>query len=139
MLFARDEPKRPGGGLVIIHPSDHCVLLVRDDRHNKWSFPKGRWEVEDADLVETAVRETREETGFLNNVHYVLGQKFRTCARTQLVLAQALTSDLPLRSCAEHHVAEIAWIPFADVARLDGNLPLRLWCQKEGWDTRLRP
>jgi 8-oxo-dGTP pyrophosphatase MutT (NUDIX family) len=131
--FRSDGPKRPGGGLVILHPSDASVLLVRDDRHNKWSFPKGRMEAEDYDLLETAVRETREETGFEHNRHYVLKTKMRTCARTQLVLAQALTPDLPLHSCAEHHVAEVAWIPFHDVGSLDANLPLRLWAEKEGW------
>jgi 8-oxo-dGTP pyrophosphatase MutT (NUDIX family) len=133
MSYRSDEPKRPGGGLVILHPTDRAVLLVRDSRNHKWGFPKGRWEVTDHDLLETAMRETREETGFEHEKHYVLGKKARACANTQLVLAHALTPDLPLTCCEEQHVAEIAWMPVDSVGRLHGNLPLRLWAKKEGW------
>lgn len=125
--------KRPGGGLVILHPSQSSVLLVRDSRNQKWGFPKGRYELEDHDLLATAIRETREETGFLLDTHYTLSNKARSCANTRLVLAQALTPDLPITECAEHNVAEIAWVPFSDLDSLSTNLPLRLWAKKEGW------
>lgn len=128
------EQKRPGGGLVILHPSEKAVLLIRDDRTNKWSFPKGRQEDYDADLIATAIRETEEETGFVFNKDYVLDKTVcRSYANTQLVLAHAVTTDLPFEVCNAHHVAEVAWVPFDKIASLNPNLPLRLWAKKEGW------
>jgi 8-oxo-dGTP pyrophosphatase MutT (NUDIX family) len=128
------EQKRPGGGLVILNPSKNAVLLIRDDRTQKWSFPKGRYEIYDADLLATAIRETEEETGFVLNKDYVLDNSvLRSYANTQLVLAYSLTDALPFQVCAEHHVAEVAWVPFEKIARLNHNLPLRLWAKKEGW------
>jgi 8-oxo-dGTP pyrophosphatase MutT (NUDIX family) len=126
--------KRPGAGLVIYHPTESAVLLVRDIRTNKWSFPKGRVESIDVDYMDTAVRETLEETGFIQYKHYVLkNNKSRSCARTYLVDAQALTSELPFTSRKDQYVAEVAWMPISKVNAINGNLSLRMWAQKEGW------
>lgn len=124
---------RSGAGLVIQHPTESAVLLVRDSRTNKWSFPKGRSESIDVNYIDTAIRETLEETGFIQYKHYVLKNKSRACAHTQLVLAQALTSELPFTSCKEQHVAEVAWMPIKSVRSIDANLSLRMWAHKEGW------
>lgn len=118
-----------GAGLVILHPEGHSVLLIRDDRHNKWSFPKGRKEDFDTDLLATAIRETYEETGFQKDVHYTLAtskKKERSYGNTHVIFAQALTTELPFTSCPEHHVAEVAWIPITTIRTLDTNQSVRL-------------
>jgi 8-oxo-dGTP pyrophosphatase MutT (NUDIX family) len=121
-----------GAGLFILHPKGDSVLLIRDDRHNKWSFPKGRKEDTDADLYATAIRETYEETGFQKDVHYILGKSGRSFGKAHIIVAYALTSDLPFTSCPTHHVAEVAWIPLKEIGALDANMPLRL-AFKQGW------
>lgn len=51
------------GGLVM---DDGQILLIRN-RHGHWGLPKGHWEPAEL-LVETAMREVREETGLLVEV-----------------------------------------------------------------------
>lgn len=119
---------------MIHHPTEQAVLLVRDIRTNKWSFPKGRSESCDIDYIDTAIRETLEETGFVQYKHYVVkNSKMRSCARTYLVDAQALTSELPFSSRKDEFVAEVAWMPISKIKAINGNLSLRMWAQKEGW------
>lgn len=120
-----------GAGLVIYHPSVWAVLLVRDTRTNMWSFPKGRAETWDRDLVDTAVRETYEETGFVLDTHYrLLTRVFETHGNTDILYAEAKTSTLPFCTCTEQHVAEVAWIAVQDIPTIHGNFPLRTWGAK---------
>lgn len=55
------------------------VVLTRRARHLKHhpgqiAFPGGGYESQDIDLIETAIRETKEETGILCNRARILGQ-----------------------------------------------------------------
>ncbi|MGF1682313.1 CoA pyrophosphatase [Photobacterium minamisatsumaniensis] len=55
------------------------VVFTRRAQHLKHhpgqvAFPGGRFESEDIDLIETALRETREETGILCNRDSIIGQ-----------------------------------------------------------------
>jgi 8-oxo-dGTP pyrophosphatase MutT (NUDIX family) len=120
-------------GLVIYHPHMAAVLLVRDTRTDKWSFPKGRAESYDRDLITTAIRETHEETGFVLNTHYKLTTTDWEFTSVYLVRANALTAALPFTSCAEQHVAEVAWVHIRDILRLNGNAPLRGWAKHMIW------
>jgi 8-oxo-dGTP diphosphatase len=62
------------GGLVIRRGPDDAirVVLVHRPRHDDWSFPKGRQRRGET-LVTTALREVREETGFLCVAESVIG------------------------------------------------------------------
>lgn len=59
---ARHESGTVGGAGTWTTRDDGAVLLVRDDPGGPWSEPSGKHESGES-LVETAVRETREETG----------------------------------------------------------------------------
>ena len=118
----------PRAGLVVYHPSAWAILLIRDTRTNIWSLPKGRVESYDRDLVDAAVRETYEETGFILDKHYrLLSHVFEVHGKARLFYAEAKTSMLPFSSCIEQHVAEVAWVPIQDIQSIHGNLPLRSW------------
>jgi len=54
------EKKQPCAGMLII--SEGKVLLVRSNKDRKWGMPFGKGEPGESPL-ETAIRETREETG----------------------------------------------------------------------------
>ena len=61
-MRARHEAGTIGGAGTWTTRDDGAVLLVRDDPGGPWSEPSGKHESGES-LVETAVRETHEETG----------------------------------------------------------------------------
>lgn len=80
----RENPKypaRPGGVMVLIYPKNdglYLPLMKRpsyDGAHSgQVSFPGGKVEENDKDLIETALRETEEEIGVKRNEISVIGQ-----------------------------------------------------------------
>jgi 8-oxo-dGTP pyrophosphatase MutT (NUDIX family) len=58
-------------GIILF--KDNAVLLVQDKKSQKWSFPKGAPESEDnAQVLNTAVREAYEEVGLILDLDYTL-------------------------------------------------------------------
>jgi 8-oxo-dGTP pyrophosphatase MutT (NUDIX family) len=65
--------------LVVIYGKDPIVLMTEKPKHMKFhageiSFPGGKLDAEDADLLETALRETREEIGLTITSDQIIGQ-----------------------------------------------------------------
>jgi 8-oxo-dGTP pyrophosphatase MutT (NUDIX family) len=63
-----DEKSKVASVLVIIYGSEPKLLMIEKSKELKnhggeIAFPGGRWDEEDNDLLETALRETREEIG----------------------------------------------------------------------------
>ena len=103
-------------GAVII--KDGKVLLAKQ-KNGIYSFPKGHVEKNETE-IETAVRETREETG-LNVVasqnwrftlHYIV-DGINTDKEVVLFLAKILGSEDFLRQ--EEEIETIEWVDFDDV------------------------
>ena len=71
--YGRSPEPKPTAAVAILHASspDESILLMRraqrtgDPWSGHWSFPGGRTEASDADLLHTALRELREECGIL--------------------------------------------------------------------------
>lgn len=119
-------------GIVIFHPTQSSVLLVRNTLSNMWGFPKGHPEPSDRDLLDTAVRETYAETGFVKDVHYrLLSTVSKFYGYTNIFWAEALTSTLVFPSCIEEHVAEVAWVPISQIPHMKCNQPVREWIECE--------
>ncbi|HSP37522.1 MAG TPA: NUDIX hydrolase [Frankiaceae bacterium] len=113
------------GGLVLDAPAPdaRAALIGRLDRRNRllWSLPKGH--VEAGETIEaTAVREVREETGIVGRILAPLGtidfwfvadgSRVHKTVHHFLLLAQGgeLSDD-------DVEVAEVAWVPLAEVGR----------------------
>ena len=65
--------------LVVIYGSDPIILMTEKPKHLKFhageiSFPGGKFDSDDSDLLETALRETREEIGLSISKNQVIGQ-----------------------------------------------------------------
>ena len=79
----REDPERPaklGGVMVLLYPDEngiHIPLMKRpvyDGAHSgQVSFPGGKLEEQDNDLIETALRETFEEIGVAKEQVEVIG------------------------------------------------------------------
>ena len=65
--------------LVVIYGRDPTILMTEKPKHMKShageiSFPGGKFDPTDSDLLETALRETREEIGLSISKNQVIGQ-----------------------------------------------------------------
>ena len=65
--------------LVVIYGDDPIVVMTEKPKHMKFhageiSFPGGKLDSNDSDLLETALRETREEIGLSISKEQVVGQ-----------------------------------------------------------------
>ena len=65
--------------LVVIYGEDPIILMTEKPKHLKLhageiSFPGGKFDPNDSDLLETALRETREEIGLRISKNQVTGQ-----------------------------------------------------------------
>jgi len=65
--------------MVIIYGSEPKVLMTEKPKHlnihaGEITFPGGKWSEEDSDLLETAIRETREEIGLSLSRDKIIGQ-----------------------------------------------------------------
>jgi 8-oxo-dGTP pyrophosphatase MutT (NUDIX family) len=65
--------------LVVIYGNEPIVVMTEKPKHMKFhageiSFPGGKLDSDDSDLLETALRETREEIGLSISKEQVIGQ-----------------------------------------------------------------
>jgi 8-oxo-dGTP pyrophosphatase MutT (NUDIX family) len=137
-LFAEPDKKRAAVA-IILHPStdDLHILFIERAAHPKdpWSghlaFPGGTIEPEDANLQQTAERETREELGLdLSNAEF-LGQLGDVTGATLPVQVSAYvyaTNHRPTL-CPNEEVCDVFWSSFHDItapSRLQ-TLQLKNW------------
>lgn len=108
---------------VLLAPSPDAVLLIRralrpgDPWSGHMALPGGRREPADADLLETAIRETVEEVGVALDRSQVQGSLDDVVPRTPVLPPVAvrpyvfsLADRPPLTPNSE--VAAVAWVPF---------------------------
>ena len=74
-----DERYRLASILVVIYGDEPIVVMTEKPKHMKFhageiSFPGGKLDPDDSNLLETALRETREELGLTITKEQVIGQ-----------------------------------------------------------------
>lgn len=125
LTVPRERGVREAAVALVIRPADELeLLLIKRAEHESdpWSghvaLPGGRREAADADLLQTAMRETHEETGVvLDRVGAALGALDEVGTRNpqlpRLVIAPFVTAVPPETTAApvSHEVADVVWVP----------------------------
>ena len=110
----------PASVLVLLYPKDgdYCVLLNKrseDVEHHKGeiSFPGGARDPEDADSLDTALRETQEEMGILRDDVTILGEMDEVATRSRFrvnVFAGVIEPPYRFQPSADE-IAEVVEFP----------------------------
>ncbi len=122
-----------GAGFILLSSDYSSTLLINDARSGKWGFPKGHRENTDANDIETAVRECREETGLVPDDYIVINKPFRVSKGSQSYLFRYAIAkeNVRLRPGPAYEIRDIRWISLADLVQannlIDGNKYLRSW------------
>ncbi len=109
---------------AVLSPSRELLLMRRADRPgDRWSghisFPGGRVEPGDGDLLDTAIRETREEVGLSLDRAQRIGQlddiaaynrKKRTSGMVVRPFVFAIDVERPRLSLSDGEVASTRWV-----------------------------
>ncbi|MEV5711451.1 NUDIX domain-containing protein [Actinoallomurus sp. NPDC052274] len=119
----RHREETSAGGLVVdTAVTPRAALIARYDRDGRllWSLPKGHLEADET-IEEAAVREVEEETGIRGRIIAPLGsvdywfsvdrrRVHKTVHHHLLIAVGGTLSD------GDAEVAEVAWVPLAEVA-----------------------
>jgi 8-oxo-dGTP pyrophosphatase MutT (NUDIX family) len=133
-VLPSDHPRAAVAAILREHSPDHPaeLLFIRRAEHpqDPWSghiaFPGGRLEAGDRSLLETAIRETREEVGIDLARADVLGRlpdlpAFTRTRRARLVVSPfvfGIRGDVTV--VPNHEVAETLWVPMSLLASDEG-------------------
>jgi 8-oxo-dGTP pyrophosphatase MutT (NUDIX family) len=122
---------------VVLAPDPDAILLIRraERTGDPWSghmaLPGGRREVRDSDLLATAIRETREEVGFLLAPRDLAGRLDDVVPRTPVlppIAVRPFVFTLSRRPevVLNSEVASAHWVTLDQLLRPEGHHPVRL-------------
>ena len=120
--------RHTGAGLILWNPIRTAVLLVKDDRSNKWSFPKGRIEPYDLSFLHTMIREVQEETRLSYYLDYTIHNHFYTFGKDMHCFFHG-TATHTILAPPNHaeHIVDIRYVPISEIHTLDTNRYVNMW------------
>jgi 8-oxo-dGTP pyrophosphatase MutT (NUDIX family) len=96
-----------GAGIQLFKGKE--LLMVQGLNSGRWGFPKGHREDFDIDWRATAVREIREETGFVEGVNFVICSEEATQWGSRIYWTGRLIHDMePVVNASEHRA--VRWV-----------------------------
>jgi 8-oxo-dGTP pyrophosphatase MutT (NUDIX family) len=115
------------GAGIILQNEQGELLCVQDSVTSKWSFPKGHCERTDSHLVDTAIRETLEETGLEHGVDYLIDKRMYIPLGNRHVYYPAvrLTQKEPV--AVPGHSTAVRWLSLDELRNVPHNMGIRLF------------
>lgn len=113
---------------IILQSADR-YLLVQSRFTGKWSFTKGHAEPWDINLLETATREVKEETGFLETIHYTIDSGPYEIGRSTYWMGTINGNHTPTLKQDEHTGAGL--FTKKEIRALKINKDIRSWLKTE--------
>ena len=113
----------------VILQSAGRYLLVQSRFTGKWSFTKGHAEPIDINLLETATREVKEETGFLETIHYTIDPGPYEIGRSTYWMGTINGNHTPTLKQDEHTGAGL--FTKKEIRALKTNKDVRVWLKSE--------
>lgn len=116
-----ETPERAAGGLLWRHADDGDteILIAHRPRYDDWAYPKGKLDAGET-LIECALREVHEETGYTCTAGAYLGEtEFTMPSGITKVVAYWAMEVVDGSFEPNDEIDEIAWVPVAE-------LPVRL-------------
>lgn len=131
-VFESRETNLPTAAVaIIIDPKDQngWVLLIKrtERKGDPWSgqvaFPGGHRSLEDRTLLETAVREAREEVGIDLHRHNMLGVLPPVHTHTRRVVVAPFVFQLKTKATValNEEIAESFWAPFSELKQIEAS------------------
>lgn len=117
----------PVAGCILVNKDSKEVLMIKPFKCERWAFPKGK-QNKDESILETAIRETAEETGHQPTVEDMkVAQLIRPYKHTYFFLLnwnQDQISKAQIRAAkstklSRFEVEQIRWIPISSLGHLD--------------------
>ena len=125
------QPERAG----IILYRDNQYLLVQNRNTSKWSFTKGHSEPFDVNLLETATREVKEESGYLESEHYTIRAGPYEYGRSMYWYGEVYTTAPHPTLKKDEHFG-IGWFTRPEIQLLRTNKDIRVWLKNETRTTK---
>ena len=129
MRFKQNGETRKGAVLILLYEDSEAVRFVLTQRPEyngthggQVSFPGGKQEETDPDLIATAIRETEEEIGISGELINVVGtlSEFYVGASNHLVLpVVGIVSQIPIFTPDPYEVAEVFTVPLPQLLAAD--------------------
>ena len=110
---------------IILNYKDR-YLLVQNKFSFRWSFTKGHVEPFDIDLLETAQREVKEESGYLETIHYTIDDtEPRMYGKSTYWTGTVIHADPPKLKEDEH--LGFGWFTKDEMRKLKTTMDISEW------------
>ena len=116
-----------GAGIQLFTPDRTKTLLVQGQRSGRWGWTKGHRDSVDKSWLETAIREVKEESGFVYGIHYSICNSFPQQWGKRLYWQGVtyLDEPVPIHNVSEHR--NIQWVALNDVPLLETTKDVNEW------------
>ena len=110
------QPKKLGAAAIILNDESHVLLVKQSYGHLNWEIPGGAAEIGEC-IVETVLREVREETGLLVEAERITGIYYEAETDFLHFVFLCRRADENAEFCPDAEVTECAYWPSTALPR----------------------